>query len=50
MLNRIGLTAQEDNIRQAVFRVFEEGKYLTGDIGGKATTTDFVKAVINNLN
>jgi len=49
MLNRMGFTAHEDNIRQALFRVFEEGKHLTGDVGGKATTTDFVKAIIDKL-
>lgn len=49
MLNRIGLTAQEDNIRQALFRVFEEGKYTTRDVGGQGNMTDFVKAVKGNL-
>jgi len=49
MLNRIGLTAQEDNIRQALFRVFEEGKYTTRDVGGQGSMTEFVKAVKGNL-
>ena len=49
MLNRLGLTAQEANIKQALFKVFEEGKYTTRDVGGQGNMTDFVKAVINNL-
>jgi len=49
MLNRMGLTSYEDNIKQALFKVFEEGKYVTGDVGGKATTSEFVKAVVDKL-
>jgi isocitrate/isopropylmalate dehydrogenase len=26
-----------------------EGKYLTGDLGGKAKTTEFTKAIIENI-
>jgi len=49
LLNRIGLKNHADNIQQATFKVFEEGKYLTGDVGGKGTTSDFVKAIIDKL-
>lgn len=27
----------------------EEGKYVTGDLGGKSTTTDYTKAIIDRL-
>jgi len=27
----------------------KEGKYLTGDLGGKAKTTEYTKAIIDNL-
>lgn len=27
----------------------KEGKYLTGDLGGKAKTTEFTQAIIDNL-
>jgi isocitrate dehydrogenase (NAD+) len=49
MLNRLGMTAHEDNIRQALFKVFEEGKHTTRDVGGQGNMNDFVKAIINNL-
>jgi len=49
MLNRMGLNHHADNIQQALFKVFEEGKHLTGDVGGKGTTSDFVSAIIDKL-
>jgi len=27
----------------------KEGKHLTGDLGGKAKTTEYTKAIIDNL-
>ncbi len=38
-----------DNIQNAVLGVIAEGKYRTGDLGGRATTTDFTKAIIDKL-
>lgn len=49
MLDRMGLNQQSVRIRDAVFKVFEEGQWVTKDVGGKGTTTDFVKAIINNI-
>lgn len=49
MLDKMGLTSQSVKIKNAVQKTYEQGKYLTGDLGGKATTTDFVTAVIDNL-
>eukprot|EP01027_Heterolobosea_sp_BB2_P025434 GEZU01039040.1.p1 GENE.GEZU01039040.1~~GEZU01039040.1.p1 ORF type:complete len:383 (-),score=138.87 GEZU01039040.1:174-1241(-) len=49
LLRHIGEKDIADNIQNAVFSVFQEGKCLTGDLGGKATTTEFTKAVIDRL-
>lgn len=49
MLDRIGLNNHSDRIRNAVFSVFEEGKWITRDVGGKGSTSDFVKAIIDRL-
>ncbi len=49
MLRHIGMNEQAENIQQAVLGVIAEGKYRTGDLGGKATTTDFSKAIIDKL-
>jgi isocitrate dehydrogenase (NAD+) len=32
-----------------VLGVIAEGKYRTGDLGGRATTSDFTKAIIDKL-
>jgi hypothetical protein len=37
---------QAANIEQAVFKTLAEGKALTGDLGGRATNTEYTKAVI----
>ena len=49
MLSHMGLKDQADKINKAVFKTIAEGKFLTGDLGGKATTTDFTQAIIGNL-
>lgn len=49
MLDRIGLNSHSDNIKRAVFTVFEEGKWVTRDVGGQGSTSDFVKAIIDKL-
>ena len=38
MLRHIGLRDPAEAIEKAVFSVLNEGKYVTGDLGGKATT------------
>lgn len=40
---------EADNIQSAVLAVIKEGKYRTGDLGGKASTMDFTKAVCEKL-
>jgi isocitrate dehydrogenase (NAD+) len=38
-----------DQIEGAVQRVFAAGKFLTGDLGGKATTGQFVEAILAEM-
>ncbi|KAI8389372.1 isocitrate dehydrogenase, NAD-dependent [Blakeslea trispora] len=49
MLRHMRLTSQAENIEQAVFKTLAEGKYLTADLGGRATNTEYTNAVISNL-
>ncbi len=46
MLKHMRLTEQAANIEQAVFKTLAEGKALTGDLGGRATNTQYTQAVI----
>jgi isocitrate dehydrogenase (NAD+) len=49
MLKNMGMIKFGDAIETSIFKVMKEGKYLTGDLGGKAKTTEFTKAIIENL-
>ena len=49
MLRDLGETSAADRVEQAVFRVFSEGKKITRDLGGTATTAEFVRAVLDAL-
>jgi isocitrate dehydrogenase (NAD+) len=46
MLKHMRLNEQAANIEQAVFKTIAEGKALTGDLGGRATNTQYTNAVI----
>lgn len=48
MLRYINETAHADKIEKALFKTLESG-IKTADLGGDVTTTDFTKAIINNL-
>lgn len=50
MLKHINLNDHSKRIRRAVQKVIKDGKVKTRDLGGYASTTDFTKAVIENLN
>ena len=39
----------ENQLRDALAAVVEEGKIVTPDIGGTATTTEFTQAIIEKL-
>ncbi|BBN00127.1 isocitrate dehydrogenase (NAD+) [Marchantia polymorpha subsp. ruderalis] len=49
MLQHLNMNDKADLIHKAILQTIAEGKYLTGDLGGKAGTTDYTKAVIDNL-
>jgi len=49
MLRHLGLSTFADKIQRSLFGVLEEGKFLTGDLGGKATTSEYVNAVCSRL-
>jgi isocitrate dehydrogenase (NAD+) len=49
MLRHMGLDGHADRIHAAVMHTIAQGKFLTGDLGGKASNTQFTDAVIANL-
>ena len=46
MLQHIGETAAAKKVEDALHKVYREGKYLTCDVGGTASTAEFTDAVI----
>lgn len=46
MLRFLGETNAADRVENAIRSVYTEGKVRTGDLGGKASTNEFVEAVI----
>lgn len=49
MLRYLNLEEHASRIEQAVFRTLENKASCTGDLGGKAKTTEFTRTVISNL-
>lgn len=49
MLRHMGLTEQAVAIEKATFQTLAEGKSLTGDLGGKASTSQYADAIISKL-
>jgi len=49
MLIHLGEAAAAQKLQAAVESVYREGKYLTGDVGGAASTEEFTDAVIRAL-
>ncbi len=49
MLDHIGETSAAQRIDAALHEVYREGRPLTRDVGGTATTAQFTEAVINKL-
>ena len=45
----IGETRAAERIHGALHKIYQEGRWLTADVGGKATTTEFTKAVIGAM-
>lgn len=49
MLMHVNLCDYSKRIRTSIKKVIKEGKVKTRDLGGYASTTDFTKAVIENI-
>jgi isocitrate dehydrogenase (NAD+) len=49
MLRHIGEKQGADRIEKAVLAVLAEGKHVTGDLGGKATTSEITDAIVDKL-
>ncbi|MEO7653217.1 MAG: isocitrate/isopropylmalate family dehydrogenase [Bryobacteraceae bacterium] len=49
MLAHLGEREASAKLKKALAAVYEEGKFLTGDVGGTASTFQFTDAVIRNL-
>lgn len=49
MLIHLGEAAAAHKLQTAVESIYREGKYLTGDVGGAASTEEFTDAVIRTI-
>ena len=49
MLDHIGETAAARSIKNALHQIYREGKTLTRDVGGTATTAEFTDSVVRAL-
>lgn len=49
MLKHMELNDQADRIQDACFAVIKEGKYLTGDLGGKAKCSEFTQEICSKI-
>jgi isocitrate dehydrogenase (NAD+) len=49
MLRHLGKAAVADRVERAIHQVYQEGKWLTRDVGGTATTAEFTDAIIGAL-
>lgn len=49
LLKNCGLRHFSNILRQSIYNVYQEGKHLTPDVGGKATTLEFTNRVISEI-
>jgi isocitrate dehydrogenase (NAD+) len=49
MLREMNLQEHADRIEKAIYAVLEEGKVLTGDLGGKARCSEYTLAIMEKL-
>src|SRR5579884_1076205 len=49
MLRHLGHEAEADRVERAIDRVCAEGRFLTGDLGGSATTSEVGDAIVRAL-
>jgi isocitrate dehydrogenase (NAD+) len=50
MLAHLGEREASQRLQKGIQAVYQEGKFLTGDVGGSASTFQFTEAVIRSLN
>ncbi|KAL5703992.1 isocitrate dehydrogenase (NAD(+)) [Ranunculus cassubicifolius] len=49
MLRHLNMNDKAEMVHNAITKTISDGKYRTADLGGSSTTTDFTKAIIDNL-
>jgi isocitrate dehydrogenase (NAD+) len=49
MFDYLGMRGEADKLERAVTAVYREGKNLTYDQGGSATTMEFARAVLKEI-
>lgn len=49
LLTHLGEKDAAHRLQSAVEKVYAEGKYLTGDVGGSSSTIEFTDAVVRAL-
>lgn len=49
MLRHMELISHADIIEKACFATIKEGKFLTGDLGGKAKCSEFTNEIIKRI-
>ncbi|MBV9441121.1 MAG: isocitrate/isopropylmalate dehydrogenase family protein, partial [Acidobacteriaceae bacterium] len=49
LLIHLGETNAANTLQGAIEKVYREGKHLTGDVGGSASTEEFTEAVIRTI-
>ena len=49
MLRHMGLNDYANSLESSIFNVLREGRWVTGDLGGKGSTTEYTKAIIDNI-
>jgi isocitrate dehydrogenase (NAD+) len=49
MLRWLKETAAADRIEKAMFAVLDEGKHVTYDVGGTATTDEYAQAIVEKM-
>jgi isocitrate dehydrogenase (NAD+) len=49
MLRHLGQTDAADRVERAIHQVYAEGRHLTRDVGGSASTDEFTTAVVGSL-
>jgi hypothetical protein len=49
MLRHMSLNDHANVIEKAIFDTLAEGKSITGDLGGKASTSDYTRAIIDKI-